>query len=662
MANENTSKGPSFTLEDILEAGSLNISNIAWRKIDPDLWFTPVSHDSTETHITTWANFNNIAQPFKRKLKLLLRNRGIYTGKNNGPIARQLSNLVRLNSPPEWPADGLKLTPPIELNKDVEKVKRVDSKDSLLKTSSFNLSGSHESSSKTHTSKFSKEYQQVKQLQDLTLPISQNPYNTLPPLPTENEDLNPFDITQISKLWDYGKMYTGEPYDILDDKLRIFFNICKFLKIRPSQFHAVLPRILKGRAESYYLHFIGPEASFASAYHKLKAHFDTEVNHNTYYTNWITITFTKIRQENSEKTLQEVLQILIDKLELCQRALGQNYAGEEVLRTAVIMACRGIPELKNALFKPAKCCEELFSDLRSSIEASLNDFPPRQFMNNNHNLIDQFYLDRRYNTNRQGSYNNVGKRNHDREDLRENNYRQERFSNNKKGQRMWKKKCLICGKEGCWSTKHPIDERRRARNQYLAHCQYTGDTSKDFATYLVGYEGHDMDTNEDDYLSDLEDENYSADIENYLMNQAYLHQLTGTDALKEQQNTPANQFLIEDRYSRTVFQVILPDTGAAKFSTAGLEKFLVLSRENSSIKLDKSTAGLASVCFGKGSTVTSIGTTLISTPLGETTFHILNTPTPFLLCLTDMDRMGVYFNNTTDELVKENIRITVIRK
>lgn len=131
----------------------------------------------------------------------------------------------------------------------------------------------------------------------------QNSYNTLPPEHIKNEDLDSYVLTHFTKLRDKDKMYTGEPYDILDDKLRIFLNICKILKIQPGQFHAALPRILKGRAETYFLHLIGPEASFASAYLKLKAHFDTEINHNTYYIDWTTTNFAKVCQDDNEKTL-----------------------------------------------------------------------------------------------------------------------------------------------------------------------------------------------------------------------------------------------------------------------------------------------------------------------------------------------------------------------
>ena len=75
--------------------------------------------------------------------------------------------------------------------------------------------------------------------------------------------------------------------------------------------------------------------------------------------------------ENPDKGLHEVLQILLDKLQLCQRALGKNFEGEDALHTTVINACRGVPELEMALFKPAVLCEGLFSDLRSTVKTYL---------------------------------------------------------------------------------------------------------------------------------------------------------------------------------------------------------------------------------------------------------------------------------------------------
>jgi hypothetical protein len=79
--------------------------------------------------------------------------------------------------------------------------------------------------------------------------------------------------------------YTGNAYDLLDDKIRIFFSLCYHEEMRPSQFAAIFPRIFTGKARNYYLHYISPKNDFYSAYIKIKMHFDTNVNYHHYYTN-----------------------------------------------------------------------------------------------------------------------------------------------------------------------------------------------------------------------------------------------------------------------------------------------------------------------------------------------------------------------------------------
>jgi hypothetical protein len=80
-----------------------------------------------------------------------------------------------------------------------------------------------------------------------------------------------------------------------------------------------------------------------------------------------------MKSKHSDKTLYEALNLLLNKLQLCQRALGKKFMGEDALRTNVIRACRGVPELKQALFKSARGCEKLFSDFRSSIQVELSE-------------------------------------------------------------------------------------------------------------------------------------------------------------------------------------------------------------------------------------------------------------------------------------------------
>lgn len=142
--------------------------------------------------------------------------------------------MLKLDSSPQWPVEELKSTSHGESSKDLGKEKPMDSKDPLSKISLFDYSVSQDTASKSYSSKLPKENQLVEESHDTNPLLSQNSYNTLPPLQTENEGLNSFRITQFSKLWDHMRMYPGEPYEMLDDKLRILLDICKFQKPDPA--------------------------------------------------------------------------------------------------------------------------------------------------------------------------------------------------------------------------------------------------------------------------------------------------------------------------------------------------------------------------------------------------------------------------------------------
>ncbi|KJZ69538.1 hypothetical protein HIM_11080 [Hirsutella minnesotensis 3608] len=360
-------------------------------------------------------------------------------------------------------------------------------------------------------------FQRPDLVQPITQPLPEPPsepmpidaYTKLPPDDIPNAAVNSDVQQKFMKLWDKEKSYTGEPYDLLDDKLRIFMSICYNIQVKPSQFHALFPRILTGRAEMFYVEEIKWTTTFRKAYDSIKQHFDTEVNHIHYYTNWTTTTFNSIRAQDATKTLHEVLQLLFDKLRLCQRALGPEYAGNLPLRTTLINACRGVPELEYALFKPAEKIETLFADLRSSVETHLARQTTSHFFQNPDGSFDhtdpqqQYYLDRRYHNNRaRGRYGYLGQRPNRGygRSYNRGSYRPQGYNNNTSDRtdRAWTKKCFVCGREGCWSTKHSAEERQKAKDQYVARYQFTGTQPPNFTAYLIDYEGHELDELTDD--------------------------------------------------------------------------------------------------------------------------------------------------------------------
>ncbi|KAM4067772.1 polyprotein [Hirsutella rhossiliensis] len=72
--------------------------------------------------------------------------------------------------------------------------------------------------------------------------------------------------------------------------------------------------------------------------------------------------------------------------------------------------------------------------------------------------------------------------------------------------------------------------------------------------------------------------------------------------------------------------------------------------------------GQAGISFGDGPRIVSVGATAIRTAFGPVDFHVLPTKTPFLLSLADMDRLGLFFNNQTNEVVRDDIRVPAVRK
>ena len=146
-----------------------------------------------------------------------------------------------------------------------------------------------------------------------------------------------------------------------------------------------------------------------------------------------------------------------------------------------------------------------------------------------------------------------------------------------------------------------------------------------------------------------------------LQDQAVYHALTKEDVFNEPRKDPSTVFML-DRYYAEIFQGIMPDTGAAGVSTAGRPQFQALQKIDPTVQLDVSTAGKHSIRgVGKGE-LSSEGTIHVQTPLGTIRFEVLPAAIPFLLCIADMDKLGVIFDNINNVLIQGNKRVPIVRK
>ena len=483
-----------------------------------------------------------------------------------------------------------------------------------------------------------------------------------------NERLPPEKMMQFQKTWKRENNYTGAPYDILLDKVRIFAELCHRLEIDETQYTAVFPDILAGRANQYYLQEIGPGQTWKFTYDKLHNHFDTKTNHQQYWSDWTTLTFARCKQENPDKSMLEVLEIMIDKITLAQRALGIEFQGETMLHTAIVRACRGQPELEPAMFNQKESCEGLYSDLRAAVQVAA-DRKFGQYIQNQtldeHLYEDTYYTDRKYN-----SFRPTRGRGNFRRGVRGRpSLGRARLLPRTTDFRDRKRRCFVCGKEGCWSSKHPKQEFSRAKQRYINECTEvynTAPSAYEVKAYILDYEGASDDDNDYDPRYDSHDEADDDDADaqaavQFLTTSSYLHRTTGEDMYSQEPTGNAEQFTLSNQYS-TKYQGELWDTGAAAVSTVGKAQLEAYIRENPRTKIDW-TPGKTNVSFGGQGHQGSIGTVRIDNPIGTVTYYILNSPTPFLLSLADADRLGAYFNNISNVIVrKDNTTIPVVRK
>lgn len=145
-------------------------------------------------------------------------------------------------------------------------------------------------------------------------------------------------------------------------------------------------------------------------------------------------------------------------------------------------------------------------------------------------------------------------------------------------------------------------------------------------------------------------------VEN-LQNCAFTHTFTREAILTEKESSIN---FTESRYSVSEFHGIMIDTGTSQISTAGYEQYLALDK-NLKTTLTSSTISTINVQFGIGS-IPSFGSINLNTPVGLVVFYVVKVKNPFILCLKDMDSLGVYFKNFQNMLIQNENCIPAIRK
>jgi hypothetical protein len=495
-------------------------------------------------------------------------------------------------------------------------------------------------------------------------------------------------IAQMIKIYTESSKYGGSE-DSFTLKYRTFEDYCRRCGLPNSDTarQRAFPIMLKGRAEEYYQeNYPIWEEQGISPRRAIMAWFEGPQQRRAAQDEWNRTTFNSIRNDNPEKPLKECLNILFTTLAKLRFKLPENLRDEGTFYNKLREATRLHKACRTAHIRAATTSAAFMEDLRSSV----SDYQDLQQSIAQSNMTEgeepeTFYTDRRFhNVNRRGRFGG----------------RQRYLNTNRRFVKPGDGICFICGKPGHHSTQHTQEERDRHREEgYRRFVKYR-------EQYMSEYEGPAPKSNNLDSEPDNDEEevihealfsqydelkeskfstaffttggitydSFCAEITKDLENRAAAHiaqsiltpmssdftppemkpssQLEADIPIKL--NPTFNTFMSEQRYDDATFQGILVDSGAGGFSTAGHAQYLAYQKVARDAVIDTSTAGKVEIRFGNGDPVRSLGSVDVRTPIGNVNFHILKTPTPFLMCLQDMDRLGIYLDNTRNVMVEKS--------
>src|SRR6266568_2295411 len=169
------------------------------------------------------------------------------------------------------------------------------------------------------------------------------------------------------------------------------------------------------------------------------------------------------KSENTSKSTLDCLQLLIKELKHLQYGLDPDLRTDKFLHNKLINACQELPACQYACFKPSDSLTGLINDLRSSITT---------FEKSNSENPQAFFTDRRYH------------RQYPRSPRRTQSSSSGRYASSKK-------RCFVCHKEGCWSSKHSREERDELKKKFKDRLNHR--FNKYAKQYITEYEGTDHD-------------------------------------------------------------------------------------------------------------------------------------------------------------------------
>ncbi|KAI0991399.1 hypothetical protein K3495_g16788, partial [Podosphaera aphanis] len=183
---------------------------------------------------------------------------------------------------------------------------------------------------------------------------------------------------------------------------------------------------------------------------------------------------------------------LLKRLKKIQPGLDSSLRTEAALRDRILLACDDIQECELAILKPSPTLQGVCADLRNAIKTRTK-IVKRQFLQQQTDG-EQYWTDRTFGRAKQVDHGSSNRGSHFRGSDRRTDFQRSRLSDRGR-QPPRTRKCYVCGKTGCWSSSHPIQERRSAYNRYrdTAYVSRADPSPEAYHAFLVEFEGLELD-------------------------------------------------------------------------------------------------------------------------------------------------------------------------
>jgi hypothetical protein len=476
--------------------------------------------------------------------------------------------------------------------------------------------------------------------------------------------------------------------DNFEFKLKIFFNKCKRVELSS---HAYIEEIAFMLANQTLSHFYVNEyenITFDKFRVDMKTFFEKSEWKWLNLTKWQFIHIDNIIVANSNLSLIECFQKLCTDLDDIQKKLNLDYHDSNHMRKILIRTCRDhsilLIELHNSSSNVSSLINSLYINIinfesinkkRNTYLQSISvDISECDHINcaHEHNFIDRQYR---------------------RESI---NYRDNRkfltdFRSRDKFSIRFSKICFVCDKSNCWSINHSKKEREDSKKRFAnrnskwkSHSKFQrrlkqfiieieNNQKDDFIAQFFDELIIDIDISIDNIsITDFVIEKIDSESKTYFIavdsindsktivaiiimfaDKTFKHKLIFMNNIIVSSNSISYSYNVftTSRYDDREFKNILIDHDAADYSFENIEQFTILQRiSKTSLILNKKR--IISFKFDIGE-ISFIDTVDLKISVDVITFHIVFVHISFLLCLVDMNRLRLYFNNLINMLIEE---------